>query len=153
MKDTEFTGNYYTIGDIVQFTDLTDRTIRNYIAYGILQCEKINGIWHFTPEQVDSFIRNPNVRPSIQSKKNAIVYDFMLDKKKREHQICIILDLPGDNPKKVAEFFCFSITTGNYHDIRFSFDSLAGDPRIILKGLSKDVLILVQKYYSKQQQL
>ena len=59
------TGNYYTIGHIVQFTGLTDRTIRSYIAGGILQGEKINGIWHFTPEQVDAFLRHSAVRPSI----------------------------------------------------------------------------------------
>ena len=44
MEDTNATGNYYCIAHIVQFTGLTDRTIRNYISNGILQGEKINGI-------------------------------------------------------------------------------------------------------------
>ena len=42
----------YTIANIVQFTGLTDRTIRNYISSGILIGEKTNGVWQFTPEQV-----------------------------------------------------------------------------------------------------
>ena len=37
MKDTSATGNYYCIAHLVQFTGLTDRTIRNYISLGILK--------------------------------------------------------------------------------------------------------------------
>ena len=37
MQDT---GNYYLINHLVMFTGLTDRTIRNYIASGILQGKK-----------------------------------------------------------------------------------------------------------------
>ncbi len=47
---TQYAGNYYLISHLVLSTGLTDRTIRNYIASGILQGEKINGLWHFTPE-------------------------------------------------------------------------------------------------------
>ena len=61
MQDT---GNYYVINHLVMFTGLTDRTIRNYIAAGILRGEKINGLWHFTPEQVDEFIANC-VQPAL----------------------------------------------------------------------------------------
>lgn len=46
MENTE---KYYLINHLVMITGLTDRTIRSYIASGILQGEKINGLWHFTP--------------------------------------------------------------------------------------------------------
>ena len=78
MQDT---GAYYVINHLVMFTGLTDRTIRNYIATGILKGEKINGLWHFTPEQVDEFVRHPAVRPSILAKNNSLVYDFLLEDK------------------------------------------------------------------------
>ena len=42
MQDT---GNYYVINQLVMFTGLTDRTIRNYIAFGILQGGKKNDIY------------------------------------------------------------------------------------------------------------
>ena len=86
--------NLYLISHLTLITGLTDRTIRNYIASGILKGEKINGIWHFTPEEVDSFIKNPAVRPSIVAKNNSIVYDFMLNDSKKEEETCVILDLP-----------------------------------------------------------
>ena len=106
------TGNYYVIGHLVQFTGLTDRTIRNYIAAGILQGEKIDGLWHFTPEQVESFVRHPAVRPSILAKKNALVYDFLMDSRKSAQEACVILDMPGRDGKTVAEFFCEHISCG-----------------------------------------
>ena len=69
----ENTGNYYCIKHLTLFTGLTDRTIRNYIADGTLKGEKINGVWHFTPEAVEEFIQNPSVRLSIQAKNKSLV--------------------------------------------------------------------------------
>ena len=143
------TGNYYVLGHLVQFTGLTDRTLRNYISMGILQGEKINGLWHFTPEQVETFVRHPAVQPSILAKKNATVYDFLLDNKKKAHQICIILDLPGEDEKRLMEYFAYAICNGDFHDFRFSFDSIEGEPRVILRGDAQEVMKLVDGYYNR----
>ena len=115
MQDT---GKYYVINHLVMFTGLSDRTIRNYIASGILQGEKINGLWHFTPEQVEEFVRHPAVRPSILAKNNGLVYDFLLDTKKTGQEMCVILDTPCADKKTVAECFCYSINSGGYHNIQ-----------------------------------
>ena len=144
MQDT---GNYYLISHLVLATGLTDRTIRNYIASGILQGEKIEGLWHFTPEQVEAFIRHPAVRPSILAKKNALVYDFLLNDRKTEPEACVILDLPDAERKKLAEFFCYRISNGDFQNIRFSFDGVGKTPRVILKGDTSAVLQLVNAYY------
>ena len=138
------TGNYYTINHVVLFTGLTDRTIRNYISSGLLKGEKINGLWHFTPEQVDAFVRHSAVWPSIQAKKNSIVYDFLLDTRKKTREACIIFDLPEADPKTTAEYFCDAIR--NAKQIQFSFDSIHGAPRIILRGETAQVLSLVNGY-------
>lgn len=143
MQDT---GNYYLINHLVMFTGLTDRTIRNYIASGILQGEKINGLWHFTAEQVDSFVRHPAVRPSILAKNNSLVYDFLLEDKKKKQEICMILDIPQADKKSTAEFFCYRITNEDYHNIRFSFDGVMDMARVILRGDATEVLRLVNEY-------
>ena len=143
MQDTE---NYYLISHLVLFTGLTDRTIRNHISTGILQGEKINGLWHFTPEQVEAFIRHPAVRPSILAKNNGLVYDFLLNNTKAESETCIILDLPGADEKALCEYFCYAISNGDYKNIRFSFDGVGKTPRVILKGRSADVLHLVNGF-------
>ena len=71
MKDT------FGIDAIVMMTGLSDRTIRSYIADGLLRGDKSSGSWQFTAEQVDSFLNNKAVLPALRSKKNAIVYDFI----------------------------------------------------------------------------
>ena len=139
-------GNYYVINHLVMFTGLTDRTIRNYISSGILQGEKINGLWHFTPEQVEEFVRHPAVRPSILAKNNGIVYDFLLDDKKKSPEICLILDIPNVEKKEVAEYFCDSICNGEISKIQFSFDGVMENARVILKGDADDVLKLVNQF-------
>ena len=149
MRDTSDTGNYYNINSIVMISGLTDRTIRSYISSGILEGEKINGLWHFTPEQVEAFLRHPAVRPSILAKNNGMVYDFLLEDKKQNQETCIILDLPGADEKETAEFFCYAINNGDYSDLQFRFDSVSGTPRIILRGAPAQVLALVNAYYSR----
>ena len=143
------TGNYYNIRSLVLFTGLTDRTIRNYISLGLLEGEKINGLWHFTPEQVERFIRHPAVRPSIQAKNNGIVYDFLIENKRKQPECCIILDLPGEDKKETAEFFCYRINQGDYKNIRFSFDAVEGTPRVIIRGGTEDVLGLVNEWRNR----
>ena len=139
-------GNYYLISHLVLATGLTDRTIRNYIASGILQGEKIDGLWHFTPEQVEEFIRHPAVRPSILSKNNGLVYDFLLNDRKKEPVACVILDIPEADRKTLAGFFSYRISEGNFRNIRFSFDGAGKTPRVILKGNTGEVLGLVNAY-------
>ena len=140
-------GHYYTLGHLTQFTGLTDRTLRNYLARGILEGEKINGVWHFTEAQLDAFFRHPAVRPSLTAKHNAAVYDFLLESKRKEPHICIILDLPGADREAISEFFCDAITRGDFHDLHFSFDGIEV-PRIILSGHPDEILPLVDSYKS-----
>ena len=143
MQDSE---HYYLISHLVLFTGLTDRTIRNHLSTGILQGEKINGLWHFTPEQVEAFVRHPAVRPGILAKNNALVYDFLLNNAKKEPEICMISDLPGADEKALCEYFCYEISNGDYQNIRFSFDGVGKTPRVILKGRSADVLRLINAF-------
>lgn len=142
----EHSEQYYLLSHLVLGTGLTDRTLRSYISSGILVGEKINGLWHFTPEAVDAFLRHPAVRPSILAKQNGSVYDFLLDTKKKTDQICIILDLPGGNKKEIAEYFCYRISNEDYCNLHFSFDGIGCVPRVILKGSAKDVLRLVNEF-------
>jgi len=98
-------GHYYLIKHLTLITGLTDRTIRNYLTLGILQGEKINGLWHFTAEQVEEFLRHPAVRPSILAKQNSLIYDFLAASKKTANETCMILDLPGTDAEKLTEYF------------------------------------------------
>lgn len=146
----ENTGNYYLINHLVLFTGLTDRTIRNYISSGLLQGEKINGLWHFSQDQVEAFICHPAVRPSILAKHHAAVYDFLLDSTKKDFEICIILDIPGKSKTEIAEYFCYRISNEDFQNIHFSFDGVTKVPRVILKGHAADVLRLVNGFTQVQ---
>lgn len=143
------TGHYYTLGHLTQFTGLTDRTLRTHLSNGILEGEKINGVWHFTPEQLDAFLHHPFVRPSILAKNNAIVSDFLQAPTPSEDRACIILDLPGCDREATAEFFCDAICAGDFRDLRFAFDGIE-TPRIILSGPMEQILILVNSYKSSR---
>ena len=149
MSDYEACGNYYTINHVVLFTDLSDRTVRKYISSGILNGELINGIWHFTPEQVEDFVHHPAVRPSILAKHNAHVYDFLAENSCDAHRACMILDLPGHDHKDVAEYFCDAIRESDLHDFHFSFVTLKGTPRVILRGHTEELLPMINGYYAQ----
>ena len=150
MSNTPAEGTLYTIGHLVQFSGLTDRTIRNYIASGILHGEKINGVWYFSPEQIGEFLAHPAVRPSILAKHNALVFDFMANRKKKHANTCIILDLPGKNHKKVSEYFCCAINNGVYQDLHFALDAKNDHLRVILTGDTFQILTLVNEFVDQE---
>ena len=88
MKDT------YSINEVAMMTSLSTRTIRNYIAAGFLEGEKVDGAWTFTPEQIEAFTQNKTVKPSIKAKKNAIVFCIFHKKIRR-----------GSMPRRMYSFF------------------------------------------------
>ena len=144
MKET------FTIADVVQITGLSDRTIRHYISQKVLDGEKMNGAWRFTAEQLGAFMNDPNVLPGIRAKKNAIIYDFLLENHRKEQEMCLIIDLPGENSQAASAFFCEAINSSHDQSLHFSFDSLAGQtPRVILRGQPNEVMALIEQFYSK----
>ena len=142
-------GKYYVINHLTLMSGLSDRTIRNYLSQGILEGEQINGMWHFTPEQVEKFFTHPSVRSSILAKHNGIVYDFLIEDKRTLKQTCVILDLPGEARKTLGEYFSYTISNGNYRNIHFAFDGVGLTPRVILSGDAKEVLRLLNAYHNQ----
>ena len=139
-------GTLYTLAHVVLFTGLTERTIRSHITKGFLQGEKINGLWHFTSEQVEAFLCHPAVRPGILAKHHALVYDFLLDVKKKTPQGCMILDLPGYRREAISAFFCTAaqeIHGGGFH---FCFDGIEKTPRVILRGDLRLISDLIDRF-------
>lgn len=132
-------GDCYVLRHLALFTGLTDRTLRAYLAAGLLKGEKINGLWHFTPRQVEEFIRHPAVQASIQARSSAHVGDFLLDRRKQREQCCLILDVPGDAPGACAEFFCSQVN-GSCAEAELALEWTGSMLRVILTGPVEAVL-------------
>ena len=139
-------GEYYVINHIVMFTGLSERTIRSHIASGFLKGEKINGLWHFTPEEVENFINHPSVKPGILAKSNSLVYDFLSDTEKKADEMVVVLDMPGKSISEISKLFSREICDGDYKNIKFSFSDLSGINRIIISGGVSGVLKLLEFY-------
>lgn len=151
MKEGFNMKEFYTIADVVEITGFSDRTIRHYISQGTLCGEKFNGAWQFTAEQLVNFMNDPNVLPGIRAKKNALVYDFLAQNRRTKPEMCLMVDLPGQDSQAVSSFFCDAINAVGDADIRFSFDSLGGQtPRVILKGQPQQVMKLMQQFYAAE---
>ena len=58
----------------------------------------------------------------------------------------MILDFPGEDEKKLAEYFCYNINGGSFGKIRFSFSGMGKSPRVILTGDTAGVMRLVNGY-------
>lgn len=134
----------YSVRQLAECTGLSDRTIRNYLASGILEGEKTEGGWRFTPEQVEQFVRHPAVRPSILAKNHGAAYDFLSTPHENKSEICLILDLPGRDREGVSRYFCEKITQGSYTNLRFTFDGVQKAPRVILTGDTREVMEILQ---------
>ena len=141
----------YTINDIATMTGLSTRTVREYMKLGFLSGEKENGVWRFTDEAVGSLFANSAVAPSIKAKRNALVYDFMLDEKKKIDELCAVLDLmaEGADAMDISGFFCSAINSGEFSGLAFSFEHSGKNARVIVKGPAEEVLGIMNAYYNR----
>ena len=139
----------YTINEVAVMTGLTTRTVRNYLKTGLINGEKINGVWQLSAEDFSDMLANPAVKPSIKAKNNAVVYDFLADEKKKTNKICTVIDLNVEDKEaeEISQFFCDSINGGEYGDIVFKFEKKGSNVRVILSGDDEAVFDLVKRYY------
>ena len=145
MKDV------FSINDLALITGLSTRTIRNYLTAGDLSGEKTNGAWTFTAEQVEAFVQNKAVQPSIRAKKNALVYDFLGTKPFGKSKMCVILDLAAMDALTASVFFCESISAYSPEaELHFASDPLGNGARLILSGSPRDVMDLMNRYYEQK---
>lgn len=136
----------YTIEQLSLITGLTTRTLRSYLKSGILQGGKETGIWQFTEQQASDFLLHPSVRPSIQAKQNAIVYDFLAGQDQTENESCILLNRTAEEAeaRAMADFFCRE--TSKLSHIRFAFSYASGKARYILKGAEGDIRSIMTRF-------
>lgn len=139
---------YYSLNDLATITGLTTRTLRNYLRTNILSGEKIDGIWQFTEEELSDFLGPPAVKPSIHAKRNALVYDFMLDTTKKNNEMCSIIDLnvSDEEAAEISDFFCSAINAGS-SNVQFTYEKSGRHVRVILRGYDEEVLKFLNGYY------
>ena len=139
----------YTIEQLATMTGLTTRTLRNYLKSGLLQGTKNEGIWQFSEEQIGDFVTHPTVRPSIQAKHNAIVYDFLAGCDAAPNEACVLLNLTAEKEeaRAISDFFCNAVS--RFQHIRFAFTYQNRTARIILKGPEAGIQQIMQAYYSR----
>jgi len=141
----------YTINEVATMTGLTTRTIRNYLKSGLISGEKINGIWTFSSEDYYSLLNNPTIKPSIQAKNNAVIYDFLINDRKKTNNICTIIDLcvEDDEAFEISQFFCNTINAINdTANLNFKFEKHDKNVRIILSGADEVIVEILNKYYN-----
>ena len=140
----------YNLNQLSMITNLTTRTLRNYLKLDILKGEKIDGNWSFTEEEVSAFMQDPAVRQAIASKQTAVVYDFLADAYKKTNRICAILDFPVSEEEsgQISAFFCREI---NEHgsNIEFRMMQERDLTRVILSGAEDSVMDLLNAYYGR----
>ena len=145
MKET------FNIEDVALITGLSTRTIRSYIANGFLAGDKSSGAWQFTPEQVDAFLQNKTVQPTLRSKKNAIVFDFLGEPHKEADMMCVVLDLPSDQAMRASTLLCkYMCEIKAKAELRFASDRIGKTTRMILSGNDADVMDLLARYYKER---
>ena len=140
----------YSINDVAEMTGLSTRTLRSYLKNGVLDGEKQEGVWRFTEDQISRFMENPAVRSCMQAKRNALVYDFMGNRYKKENEMCVILDLPCDQEEsqEVMEFFCDAVNCCEAcANLKLGYSKSGGQTRVILTGLEECVVQVMREYY------
>ena len=138
----------YTMNELSLITGFTTRTLRTYLASGLLTGTKINKAWQFTLEDIDGVLSEPFVKEGMRIKRNSAVFDFLADSSKKEGRACVVLDLPVSviEGQKISSFFCDQMSRAS--DVRFLSGTERGCFRVILTG-AQDQVGQIMKNYSK----
>ncbi len=141
----------YTLNEVSEMTGLTTRTIRNYLKAGLIDGEKVNGVWEFSPEDFCGILNNPAVKPSIRAKNNSVIFDFISDDRKKTNKICSIIDMcVGDEEaSEISQLFCDTINNNHtMEDLSFKFEKNGRNIRVILSGSDETVMNILNSYYT-----
>ena len=125
----------YSIDDISKMTMLSTRTIRNYIKLGLLNGSKTNGYWQFTSDDISKFMNNDYVTQSLNTKRNSLIYDYILNDCKSINSVCSIYDYPVENnveAKSLYNKILKKINSNEYNNLKFSYNYSNNMVRIIL---------------------
>lgn len=122
----------YTMQDVAAMTGLTTRTLRTYQQQGFLRGEKENGVWRFTDEALEGFLRNPAVLPAVRARQHSIVYDFVPQNRKAQDELRAVWDIRTEDGKSVSAFLCREME--RRRGLRFTFLQTGETARVILCG-------------------
>ncbi len=136
----------YNLNELALITGFTTRTLRTYLSRGLLDGEKINGVWQFSAEDVERFVEEPFVKEGLRIKRNAVVFDFLADTSKKQGRSCVILDLPVSvlEGQKISAFFCEQMCKAS--DATFCSGMDHGVFRVILAGAEEQVSAIMEAY-------
>lgn len=139
--------NYYSINELAVISGFTTRSLRSFISMGHLKGEKNDGIWQFTPEEIEAFLSNPNVAPGLKSKVNALVYDFLADSEKKSNEICSIMDyvMEEDEASELSDYYCDKMN--NTSNASFKLTKHGKNVRVIIKGPEDFVVDTIKGWY------
>ncbi len=142
---------WYTLNDIAKMSGMTTRTLRNYLRMGILDGEKVDGVWQFSEEQLYAFMDNPSARQGMHAKQNAIVTDFLLMGGRKESRSCVILDysMEWEDAKRAVDFFCDKIKERGDDELRFGMERHKKSVRLIISGSEAAVKEIMKCYYTE----
>lgn len=117
----------YTVEDIAKMTNLTDRTIRNYLKRGLLKGRKIVGQWRFSLQEIKEFFDNSDVRKDMLSEYKQDILDFVDNVNtfiSGERQSCVIADLYVDQEKAstINNKLCDFTSTDAINNMRLYFE-------------------------------
>ena len=142
----------YTINHVALMSGLSSRTIRNYMKMGFIEGEMINGVWHFSAEDVGAFFDNPSVAPAIKAKRNALIFDFLANDYKQQDEMCVVIDELAtlEDANAMSEFFCDAINREWNGIVRFGFSFNGSRARAILTGPEDAVQQLLAGYHNAE---
>lgn len=147
ILEHNMTKDFYSINELSTITGFTTRSLRNFIQMDFLKGKKIEGGWQFSPEQIENFLLNSNIKQGIKSKQNSVVYNYLLNEELQKNNICTIIDLTlsANERESLSEKIC-QIINDSGAQVEFRFFSQKDKTRIIIAGekdFVKQILLLI----------
>lgn len=66
----------YTLTDVIEMFDLSERTVRRHLKQDVLKGAKVSGKWHFTDEDLGNYLSQTVVSTALKQKSVRDFFEF-----------------------------------------------------------------------------
>lgn len=132
----------YRLKDVMEMFNIPERTIRRHIKEGLLAGVKVGGVWNFTKDDLNAYLKNDRVQKHIKDEGFKDLSDFHSGYVEDKSEVIYMMIKEFRGPNSLERFMAVS----NLFEHKFSLNChrAIGLERFIFKGQASDVLILME---------
>lgn len=94
----------YSLVDIIEMLDLSERTVRRHLKLGVLKGTKESGKWHFSEQNIEEYLSHSLLASIIKQKHMKDYYEYSKGMGDLKELVLVSKNIPNENILNIKSF-------------------------------------------------